>query len=170
MLQDYKFLLVQTLPIIYSKIGLEVHPALQLVLPLQEREDETYLDSPPSDEDNYLTPNLPLLKFKCELCQHESNSKAALNGHISVEHNPTIPHTSLWEKNKCHICSKISHPPFNCTTHFKSHMSEQHGFVHESTACLHCESPGPLGYFTPAPDQLIYMICKECELCEDSNP
>ena len=140
------------------------------MLPLQEREDETYLDSPPSDEDNYLTPNLPLLKFKCELCQHESNSIAALNGHISVEHNPTIPHTSLWEKNKCHICSKISHPPFNCTTHFKSHMSEQHGFVYESTACLQCESPGPLGYFTPAPDQLIYMIRKECELCEDSNP
>ena len=33
--------------------------SLQLVLPLQERLDETYLDSIPSDVDNYLTPTLP---------------------------------------------------------------------------------------------------------------
>ena len=112
MLQDYKFLLVQTLPIIYSKIGLEVHPALQLVLPLQEREDEIYLDSPPSDEDNYLTPTLPLLKFNCELCQHESTSIAALNGHISVEHNPTIPHTSHWGKKQMSHMQQYLPPTF----------------------------------------------------------
>ena len=144
--------------------------SLQLVLPLQEREDETCLDSTPSIEANHLTPTLTHLKFECDLCQHESKSTAALHGHISVEHNPNIPHTSKWEKNKCHICSKIDHPPFNTTEHFKSHMLEQHGFVQDSTVCLQCESPGPLGYYTPVPDQLIYMICKECELWDESNP
>ena len=139
--------------------------SLQLELDLQEREDEAYIDSSLSDKDNYIAPSLPLIRFKCELCMHESESSNALHGHISIHHNPSILHTSKWETNKCHICITM----FTNTTHFKSHMLEQHGFTYDSTACLNCESSGPLGYYTPVPDQVIYMICKECELWDDSN-
>ena len=93
----------------------------------------------------------------------KAKQKLLFYGHKSLQHNPSIPHTSKWEKNKCHIC----HTTFSNATYFQSHMIEQHGFVSDTDACFNCESTGQLGYYIPVPDQLIYMYCKECEIFKD---
>ena len=72
-----------------------------------------------------ITSTLRVHIFKCEVCNHESETATAFHGHKSPEHNPSIPHTSKWENNKSHIC----HTTFTYTTHFKSHMIEQQGFA-----------------------------------------
>ena len=118
------------------------------------------------DCNNDTTSTLEVQIYKCEVCNHEIETEAAFHGHESLQHNPSITHTSKWEKNTCHIC----HTTFTNTTHFQSHLIEQHRFVSDTDACFNCESTGPLGYFTQVPDQLIYMYCKECEIFQNPVP
>ena len=105
------------------------------------------------DSSNDITSTLGVQMFKCEVCNHESKTEAAFYGHKSLQHNPSIPHASKWEKNKFHICQTT----LTKTTYFQSHIIEQHRFVSDTDACFNCESTGQLGYYIPVPDQLIYM-------------
>ena len=102
------------------------------------------------------------MHFKCDICKHESISEAALHGHKSLKHDIKIPHTSQWDKKKCHICNIV----FTETTLFKNHMIKQHGFSDEhSDECMNCEST-EVGDYRPVPSQHIFMNCKNCELFE----
>ena len=65
------------------------------------------------DCSNDITSKLEVQIYKCEVCNLESETEAAFDGHKSLQHNPSIPHTSKWENNKCHIC----HTTFTNTSH-----------------------------------------------------
>ena len=110
-------------------------------------------------EENYLTNSTTC--FYCELCKHKSDSSLALHGHMSLYHNPLVPHTGKWEDNKCHICNTT----FNNTFHFKKHLIEEHGFSDLSNTCMNCESPD-VGLYRAMPFQAVCMNCKSCELYE----
>ena len=106
---------------------------LQLDIPPEERAPEVEGDSPPRMNENHLTNST--ICFYCELCKHKSESAVVLHGHMSLNHNPLIPHTGKWEDNKC----QISYTAFNNTCHFKTHFIEQHGFSDISNECMNCE-------------------------------
>ena len=106
-------------------------------------------------------------KFTCEICQHESISTSALKGHISLNHDPTIPHTNKWNPNTCHICTfNFQLTFFNDTTLFKNHMIELHGFRDDSNECMQCEST-QLGRYIPVGSQNILMECNNCQVLSD---
>ena len=133
--------------------------SLHLGIPLEERAPEEEGSSPPRMEEKHLTPSPTC--FYCELCKDKSESAAALHGHMSLKHNPLIPHTGHWEDNNCHICNKA----FNNTYHFKNHLIEQHGFSDNSNECMNCEST-EVGLYRAMPFQAVCMNCKDCELLE----
>ena len=138
----------------------DLETSLTLLVPLEEREEVIY--SPPQPVHKDFSKTSSSLHFKCNICQHETVSEAALHGHKSLKHNTNIPHTSQWDKKKCHICNNV----FTETTLFKNHMITQHGFSDEHSAeCMNCEST-ELGDYRPVPSQHIFMNCKNCELLE----
>ena len=73
--------------------------SLQLELPVQERENETHIDSPPK-----ATKNIPPISlFKCDLCSFEGTHSFALEAHLSFIHNEIISKTSSSMQFKCDI-------------------------------------------------------------------
>ena len=168
--------------------------SLQLELPVQERENETHIDSPPKATEHIP----PISLFKCDLCTFEGTHSFALEAHLSFIHNEIISKTSSSVHFKCDICKhesiseaalhghkslkhdiKIPHTSqwdkkkchicnnvFTETTLFKNHMIKQHGFSDEhSDECMNCEST-EVGDYRPVPSQHIFMNCKNCELLE----
>ena len=133
--------------------------SLQLDTPVEQRALEEEGGSPPRVEENQFTSSATHLF--CEICRHKSDSPAALHGHMSLNHNPIIPHTGKWEDNNCHICNNH----FSNTFHFKNHLIEQHGFSDESNECMNCES-SEVGLYRAMPFQAVCMNCKDCELLE----
>ena len=75
-------------------------------------------------------------------------------------HNPSIPHTSEWDYNKCSICNQV----FNTSTFFKSHIIELHNFSDNSNICRKCFEPNEVYTYRPEPYMAISMSCKTCEL------
>ena len=138
----------------------DLETSLPLLVPLEEREEVDYSPPPPVVKD--ISKTSSTLQFKCDICKHESLSEAALHGHTSLKHDTNIPHTSQWDKKKCHICNNV----FTETTLFKNHMIKQHGFSDEnSDECMNCEST-EVGDYRPVPSQQILMNCKNCEILE----
>ena len=122
--------------------------SLQLDTPLEKRAPEEGGSSPPRIKENHLTPSTT--NFYCEVCRHKSDSPVALHGHMSLNHNPLIPHTGKWEDNNCH---------------FKNHLIEQQGFSDQSDECMNCES-SEVGLYRAMPFQAVFMNCKDCEILE----
>ena len=138
----------------------DLETSLPLLVPLEEREEANYSPPPPVVKD--ISKTSSTLQFKCDICKHESLSEAALHGHTSLKHDTNIPHTSQWDKKKCHICNNV----FTETTFFKNHMIKQHGFSDKhSDECMNCEST-EVGDYRPVPSQQILMNCKNCEILE----
>ena len=133
--------------------------SLQLDTPLEKRAPEEEGSSPPRIKENHLTPSTT--NFYCEVCRHKSDSPVALHGHMSLNHNPLIPHTGKWEDNNCHICNKH----FSNTCHFKNHLIAQHWFSDQSIECMNCES-SEVGLYRAMPFQAVFMNCKDCEILE----
>ena len=131
--------------------------SLQLLMTVDERAEALYSPPQPHYEDHT---QIPILHFKCELCSFDSNNSAALEGHLTFTHNPSIPPTSMWENNKCHICNKV----FNKSDLFKNHMQEKHQFSDNSNLCTNCCEPNEVGLYRPEFYQAISMICKDCVL------
>ena len=44
------------------------------------------------DCSNDITSKLEVQIYKCVVCNHESETEAAFDGHKSLQHNPSIPH------------------------------------------------------------------------------
>ena len=133
-----------------------INDSLNISIPIEERTEDTFISSPLHVEE-IDTPAIS--QFKCELCKFESPSSHELQGHISFFHNPSLPHTSKWEQNKCGICSKV----FNNTVHFKNHMIELHSFS-LTDICMHCTESSEVGLYLAMPHQAIFLSCKKCEL------
>ena len=131
--------------------------SLNMSTPIGVRAEDTSLSSSPLAEEIH-TP--ATLQFKCEFCKFECVSSHELQGHISFIHNSSLPHTSKWEQDKCHICNKV----FNDTVYFKNHMIELHSFSYKSDKCMHCEESSEVGLYMAMPHQAIFRSCKNCEL------
>ena len=182
-----------TTPALEQERSIALNDSLQLELPVQERENETLINSPPKATEHIP----PVSLFKCDLCSFEGTHSFALEAHLSLIHNEIIYKTSSSVNFKCDICKHESkslvalnghislkhnmHIPhtgswednkchicnnnFNNTCHFKNHLIEQHGFSDESIECMNCEST-EVGLYRAMPFQSVCMNCKNCELLE----
>jgi hypothetical protein len=139
--------------------GEEHDNSFELLVTDQERADALFCPPPPKDP--YTNETFSSPQYNCELCKHECESEAALHGHMCLEHNCFIPHTSKWDKNKCHICNKLF-TTFNQTLDFKCHMITVHGFKDNSNICMKCEST-EVGLYRPMQNQALVMSCRDCE-------
>ena len=111
--------------------------SLQLLKSVDERAEVLYSPPQPHDKDHIQTEEKTVLQFKCELCSFASVCSANLQSHLSFTHNPSIPHTSEWDYNKCYICNQV----FNTSEFFKNHMIELHNFSDDSNVFTKCFEP-----------------------------
>ena len=136
----------------------------QLLMSEDERAEALYSPPQPHDEDHIQITNTiaekTVLQFKCELCSFASIWPANLQSHLSFTHNPSIPHTSKWDYNKCYICNQV----FNTSEFIKNHMIELHNFSDNSNVCTKCFEPNEVCTYRPEPYMAISMSCKACEL------
>ena len=109
--------------------------SLQLLMSVDERALVLYSPPQPHNEDHIqITTTFEektFQQFKCELCSFASVCSANLQSHLSFTHNPSIPHTSEWDYNKCYICNQV----FNTFEFFKNHMIQLHNFSDNSNVC-----------------------------------
>ena len=118
---------------------------LQVSLPLEERAED-------------LHHSITNTSFECEVCKHKTTSSAELNGHIALKQDPSIPHTSKWEPNTCHICNES----FSATGDFSDHMKENHGVTDGTHIRFQCDESSDLGLYHAQCHQAMVMECKSC--------
>ena len=120
-------------------------------LPVQERENETSIDSPPKATEHIP----PIPTFKCHLCSFEGTHSFALEAHLTFVHNETIPNTTY----TCHICNDI----FKNSESFKNHMThELHHFYDGTDVCANCRKPNEVGLYYLESWDAVLMTCKDC--------
>jgi hypothetical protein len=125
--------------------------SLQLELPVQERENETSIDSPPKATEHIQ----PISTFKCHLCSFQGTHSFALEAHLTFVHNEILPNTAY----TCHICNDI----FTNSESFKNHMTHKlHHFYDGTDVYANCHKPNEVGLYYLESWDAVSMTCKDC--------